>query len=184
MAEQTNAQTPDVMQLWRDWLTETERQFNSFFADAMNQDAAARGVGGYVEMTAGFQRMMADFMQRYLEFMNMPSRTDVVGVAETLRAIEERLSRIEETFRVVLTAGDAGEPPAFRTAEPSRSSQPDTSELPTFRTGEPSRASQPDASALPTFRPSEPARTRQPARSAPPAPSSDGQQAVPEELRR
>ena len=172
MAEQTNAQTPDVMQLWRDWLTETERQFNSFFADAMNQDAAARGVGGYVEMNAGFQRMMADFMQRYLAFMNMPSRTDVVGVAETLSAIEERLSRIEETLRVVLTASDASEPPASRTAEPARSSQPDpdTSELPTFRTGVPARTPQADASALPTFRPSEPARTRQPATSAQPAP--------------
>ena len=145
MAEQTNAQTPDVMQLWRDWLTETERQFNSFFADAMNQDAAARGVGGYVEMTAGFQRMMADFMQRYLEFMNMPSRTDVVGVAETLSAIEERLSRIEETLQIAAAAIDASEPPTFR---------------------------------------AEPSRTRQPATSAPPEPPSDGQQAVPEGLRR
>ena len=178
MAEQTNAQTPDVMQLWRDWLTETERQFNSFFADAMNQDAAARGVGGYVEMTAGFQRMMADFMQRYLAFMNLPSRTDVVGVAETLSAIEERLSRIEETLNVALTVSDASEPPARRTDEPPRSWQPDASEP------APARSWQPDTSDLPTFRPREPARTRRPAANTPPAPPSDSQQAVPESLRR
>ena len=178
MAEQTNAQTPDVMQLWRDWLTETERQFNSFFADAMNQDAAARGVGGYVEMTAGFQRMMADFMQRYLAFMNLPSRTDVVGVAETLSAIEERLSRIEETLQIAAAAIDAAEPPALRTDEPARSWQPDASEP------APARSWQPDTNDLPTFRPSEPARTRRPAANTPPPPPSDSQQAVPESLRR
>ena len=124
MPEQTNRETPDVMQAWRDWLTETERQFNAFFADTMNQDSVASGVGGYMEITAGFQRLMAEGMQRYLAFVNMPSRSDVVGLGETLRSIEERLSRIEETLQIAAEAVDASEGPSVREHEPARTRQP------------------------------------------------------------
>lgn len=124
MPDQTNSETPDVMQVWRDWLTETERQFNAFFAESMNQDSMARGVGGYMEITAGFQRLMADVMQRYLAFVNMPSRSDVTGLGETLRSIEDRLSRIEETLQIAAEAVDATEGPPPREREPARTRQP------------------------------------------------------------
>ena len=84
MSEQTDQPRPDAMEAWREWLTQTERQFNSFFNEAMNAEPFARGMGGYVEATAAFQRTMADVMQRYLTFMNMPSRTDVGDLGETL----------------------------------------------------------------------------------------------------
>lgn len=124
MVEQTQRQTPDLLQLWRDWLAQTERQFNAFFADAMNADSAARTFGGYIEMHAAFQRMIADTMQRYLSLFNMPSRTDVVGLGETLSLIEDRLARIEDALQLAADAVDARERDYGFEREPARTRQP------------------------------------------------------------
>lgn len=124
MPDQTEQPTPDVMQAWREWLTQSERQFNALFSDAMNQEPFARGMNNYVEMTASFQRLIAESMQRYLSFINMPSRSDVTDLGETLRAIEERLSRIEEMLQIAAEAVDSmdrtepARPEPFRTRRP------------------------------------------------------------------
>lgn len=135
MADQAEKQTPDIVQLWRDWLTQSERQVNSFFSDALGQEASGRTMAGYMELYVGLQRLLAEAMQRYLQFVNMPSRADVVSLGETLRSIEDRLGRIEETLQIAAQAVDARvyEAPA---AEPSRTRQP-----PVFANGEEPRLS-------------------------------------------
>ena len=139
MAEQQNQQTPDVAQLWRDWLTQSERQVNQFLGETLNQDVSARGVAGFMEMYATLQRLLAEGMQRYLAFVNMPSRNDVTGLGETLRSIEDRLARIEETLQIAAAAVDSRErsTPAY---EPARTRQapvfPDVPEgIPSFNRG-------------------------------------------------
>jgi hypothetical protein len=139
MAEQQNQQTADVAQLWRDWLTQSERQLNVFFGDALNQDTSARSVAGFMEAFATLQRLMAEGMQRYLAFVNMPSRNDVTGLGETLRSIEDRLARIEETLQIAANAIDAREH-AVAPNEPARTRQapvfPDMPEaIPAFNRG-------------------------------------------------
>ena len=135
MADQTERQTPDVVQLWRDWLTQSERQINTFFSEAMGQDTSARSMAGFMEAYAALQRLLADVMQRYLAFVNLPSRADVVGLGETLRSIEDRLSRIEETLQIAAEAVDA-HPRSAPEPEPARTRQP-----PIFPNGEEARPS-------------------------------------------
>ncbi len=125
MADQQSQQNADVAQLWRDWLTQSERQVNAFFGEALNQDVSAKSVAGFMEMYATLQRLLAEGMQRYLAFVNMPSRSDVTGLGETLRSIEDRLARIEETLQIAADAVDARErsvlqhePPRTRQAPP------------------------------------------------------------------
>jgi hypothetical protein len=129
MADQ-NQQTPDIAQLWRDWLTQSERQVNSFLGDALNQDASARSIAGFMEAYATLQRLLAEGMQRYLTLMNMPSRSDVTGLGETLSSIEDRLARIEETLQIAAAAVDARDETA-PTREPARTRRsPDFPEMP------------------------------------------------------
>jgi len=139
MAEQQNQQTADVAQLWRDWLTQSERQVNAFFGDALNQDASARSVAGFMEAYATLQRLLAEGMQRYLAFINMPSRNDVTGLGEMLRSIEDRLARIEETLQIAADAVDARDH-SIVPNEPARTRQapafPDMPEaIPAFNRG-------------------------------------------------
>lgn len=124
MPEQTDQQPPDVMQLWRDWLTQTERQFNALFKEVMGTEAFGRSVGGSTEAYAAFHRLVTDSMERYLSFMNLPSRNEIVGLGETLRSIEDRLTHIEETLQIAADAVDHhsnNHPPA---REPARTRRP------------------------------------------------------------
>jgi hypothetical protein len=95
---------PDVTQLWREWLTQSERQFNAFFNEMMKTESFGRAAGSYVEAFAAFQRLTQDAMERYLAFMNLPSKTDVTGLGDTLRSIEDRLAHIEETLQIAADA--------------------------------------------------------------------------------
>ena len=124
MAEQSDQQTPDIMQIWREWLTQSERQFNSFFSQTMNTESFARSVGGAMEVNASLQRMTADGMQRYLTFMNMPSRADVLGLGEALQNIEDRLARMEEMFQVAAEAAGPIDGRISPAAEPTRTRRP------------------------------------------------------------
>lgn len=129
--ESQQQRPPDVTEFWRQWLTESERQFNAFFNSSMNNDAFARTAGSYMEMYAGFQRLLAEGMQRYLTFVNMPSRTDVIGLGEMLRVIEARLARIEDSLLIGADVSglDRGHVPF---EEPARTRRP-----PDFPGGQP-----------------------------------------------
>ena len=61
-------------------------------------------------------------MERYLNLMNMPSRNDVIGLGETLRAMETRLANIEEMFRIAVETDSGREDRAA--AEPARTRRP------------------------------------------------------------
>ena len=90
-----NSDGADVGQLWRSWLTETERQWNSFFNEVMGTDSFGRFLGGYMEIYSTFQRLVAQNMERSLSTLNVPSRSDIIELSERLSGVEERLGSIE-----------------------------------------------------------------------------------------
>ena len=125
MSDQAPQQpTQEMMGIWREWLTQTERQFNAFFNQSMNTEPFARSLGGYTEMTSAYQRMVTEGMQRYLTFMNLPSRTDIIGLGETLRTIEDRLARIEETLQIAAEAVEMSDDRSVPRSEPVRTRRP------------------------------------------------------------
>lgn len=124
MSEQTEGQAPDIMQLWREWLAQSERQFNALFSEAMNSEPFARTLGGYMEMNAAFQRLVGEGMQRYLSFINVPSRSDVLGLGDALRLIEDRLARVEDLLRIATGTVEAPAGAFELEREPARTRVP------------------------------------------------------------
>ena len=114
----------DVMQLWRDWLTATERQWNSFFNDVMGTDAFGRFMGGYLEAYSGIQRALNQSMERYLNTFNLPTHSDVVEVGERLYAIEERLASLESTLSNLAAAVGIPSGAAVTQLRPRRTRRP------------------------------------------------------------
>jgi hypothetical protein len=98
----------DVGQLWRNWLTDTERQWNSFFNEVMGTDSFGRFLGGYMEIYSTFQRLVAQNMERSLSTLNVPSRSDITELSERLSSVEERLGSIESGLKILAEA--AGQP--------------------------------------------------------------------------
>lgn len=116
---------PDIGQLWRNWLTETERQWNGFFNDIMGTDSFGRLMGGYMEMYGTLQRLVTRNMERSLSTFNVPTRSDIVDLSERLSAVEERLGSIESSLRALAEAvGHPSQPAAVTQLRPRRTRRP------------------------------------------------------------
>ncbi len=117
--------SPDVGQLWRNWLVETERQWNDFFNDVMGTDSFGRLVGGYTEVYSTFQRLVAQNMERSLSTLNVPSRSDIVELSECLGRVDERLASIESSIGALAEAvGHPSQPAPVTQLRPRRTRRP------------------------------------------------------------
>jgi hypothetical protein len=119
-----DAGSTDVVQLWRSWLTETERQLNGFFAEVLGTDAFSRVAGNYVEGYSVIQRALNQGMERYLNTFNLPTHSDIVELGERLHNIEDRLASLEANIRTLAeNAGVKAETPVTQ-LKPRRTRRP------------------------------------------------------------
>ncbi len=88
-------QTPDPFAMWRDWLSNSERQWNSFLNDAMATDEFGRNMGRMMDVYLAMQKNLNEVMGRYFSALNVPTRTDVLTLGNRLGEIESRLDGIE-----------------------------------------------------------------------------------------
>jgi len=97
----SQASSSDVMELWRSWFNETERQLNGFFGEILGDESFARASSGYVDAYSVIQRSLNQSMERYLTTFNLPTHSDITDLGERLSSIEERLASLESTIRAV-----------------------------------------------------------------------------------
>ncbi len=90
------AQAADPFAMWRDWVANSERQWNAFLNNAMATDEFSQAMGRFMDVYLNIQKNMNEVMGRYLQTVNMPTRNDILALGERLSEIEDRLTRIEE----------------------------------------------------------------------------------------
>ena len=91
MADKSN----DPVAVWQNMIGEMEKGFNSFASQAMASPEFSKVVDQVGGVGAGAQKQIGDMMEKYLVNMNLPSRAQMVGVAERLQSIEGQLSEIK-----------------------------------------------------------------------------------------
>ena len=91
MAEKTN----DPVALWQNMIGEMEKGFNAFASRAMESPEFSKVVNQVGGASAGAQKQLGEMMEKYLVNMNLPSRAQMVGMAERLQAIEGQLNEIK-----------------------------------------------------------------------------------------
>jgi polyhydroxyalkanoic acid synthase PhaR subunit len=116
---------PDPFQMWRDWISNSERQWNEFFNQMMGTDEFGRSMGRFMDAYLETQRNFGEAFGRYFSSMNLPTRTDVLTLSNRLTEIEERLTAIEALLRG-LSPEDSGHKQAAptRAKRPPRTKQP------------------------------------------------------------
>ena len=124
MAETNGTGRTDVADLWRNWLTETERQFNSFFNDVMGTDSFSRVAANYMDAYSVIQRSLNQGMERYLNTFNLPTHSDVVELGERLHNIEDRLTTLEQNISSLLQAAGGTPAAAVTQLRPRRTRRP------------------------------------------------------------
>lgn len=122
----SQAPNTDMAELWRGWLTETERQLNGFFNEVMGTDAFSRVAGNYMDGYAVVQRALNQGMERYLNTFNLPTHSDIVELGERLSTIEDRLNTIERNIRTIADKAGIQSEASVTQLRPKRTRKPRT----------------------------------------------------------
>jgi hypothetical protein len=85
----------DPAAIWQTMVGEMEKGFNSFASQAMASPEFSKLVNQVGGASAGAQKQFGELMEKYLVSMNLPSRAQMVGMAERLQSIEGQLNEIK-----------------------------------------------------------------------------------------
>ena len=91
MADKSN----DPVAIWQNMMGEMEKGFNSFANQAMASPEFSKVMNQVGGVTANAQKQLGDLMEKYLVSMNLPSRAQMVGMAERLQSMEAQLNEIK-----------------------------------------------------------------------------------------
>ena len=91
----------DPVAMWQNFLGEMEKGFNSFANQAMASPEFSKAMNQVGGVTAGAQKQLGDLMEKYFVSMNLPSRAQMVSMAERLQSIEGQLNEIKALLHQV-----------------------------------------------------------------------------------
>jgi len=111
----------DPAATFRELVTTWERNINSLANQVMGTESFSRLMQEMQRMQLAVQQATSEAMGRRLTAMNMPTREDIIRMAEKLGDVERRLVRIEASLE-----SDGTAPPD----EPPRAARPRTRQPP------------------------------------------------------
>ena len=116
------------MALWRDMLSQWETNANALANKTMASDEYSSSMHGAMGGMLKLQDTMKQFMSTYLASANLPSRAEVLAIAERIGGVEARLDRMNALLERIATAatGDA----AVAASAPARPRPPRTKSPP------------------------------------------------------
>ena len=114
----------DPAVIWQTMIAEMEKGFNSFANQAMASPEFSKMMNQVGGATAGAQKQLGELMEKYLLAMNLPSRAQMVGMAERIQAIEGQLNEIKALLQQVHHNSLAPEGGYGATPRPPRTKRP------------------------------------------------------------
>ena len=120
MADKSN----DPVAMWQNMIGEMEKGFNSLANQTMASPEFSKVMNQVGGVAAGAQKQLGELMEKYLVSMNLPSRAQMVGMAERLQSIEGQLNEIKALLTQmgkasgVSAGGSLGKPMPPRTKRP------------------------------------------------------------------
>jgi len=113
----------DPAVIWQTMIGEMEKGFNSFANQAMASPEFSKVMNQVGGVTAGAQKQLGELMEKYLVSMNLPSRAQLVGMAERIQSIEGQLNEIKALLHQVHNNSSAPEG-GYGASRPPRTRQP------------------------------------------------------------
>jgi hypothetical protein len=115
------ADAKDPADLFREMLGHWERTSNELVGKMLQSSEFSRSMNNATTLSLKLQQTMHEQMTRFLAALNMPSREEVASLGAGLRAIDERLTRIEAMLAASTGASAA---PARERPRPPRTRKP------------------------------------------------------------
>lgn len=113
----------DPAAIWQTMVGEMEKGFNSFAGQALASPEFSKLVNQVGGASAGAQKQFGELMEKYLVSMNLPSRAQMVNMAERLQSIEGQLNEVKALLYELrnssgMPAGQSVAPRPPRTRQP------------------------------------------------------------------
>jgi SMC interacting uncharacterized protein involved in chromosome segregation len=99
----------DPVAIWQNMIGEMEKGFNTVANQAMASPEFSKVVNQVGGVAAGAQKQLGDLMEKYLVTMNLPSRAQMVSMAERLQSIEGQLNEIKALLHQMHNSSGAPE---------------------------------------------------------------------------
>ena len=107
----------DPLQMWRDAVTKLESEVNSMATGSTKYDDVVRALHQFSTVSLGMEQLLEKVIGGYLRRANLPSRKEVLELAESLRRIEDKVDRLLPVEAVA--AMPAPRPPRTRRPSPA-----------------------------------------------------------------
>ena len=121
----------DPMALWQKTIGEMEKGLNAFANQAMSSPEFSKLMNQAGGITADAQKQFGESIGKYLLMANLPSRAQVVGIAERLQTIESQLHDVKALLQQMQKNSDipqASQPGVPRPPRTKRPPEPSSGE--------------------------------------------------------
>lgn len=98
---------PDPAANFREMVTKWERGFDSLANQVMGTEGYSRSMNQMQDLQLGMQSMFKEFMTQNLTNANMPTRDDLVRLAESVGDLDRRMARIEALLEAMVPSNAA-----------------------------------------------------------------------------
>lgn len=116
MSNELERSSTDPMKAWRDWFVRSERDWSEALTNLMKDDNVARAMGQEIHSGLYRQQMLTQGMAGPMAMMNLPTREDMVALAERVGALEDAVARVEAALTRMAPAAS---PRPARTRKPA-----------------------------------------------------------------
>ena len=114
----------DPAAIWQSMIGEMEKGFNTFANQAMASPEFSKVMNQVGGATAGAQKQLGDLMEKYLLSLNLPSRAQLVGIAERMQSMEGQLNEIKAMLVQMNRSNGAPDGGSGATPRPPRTKRP------------------------------------------------------------
>lgn len=97
----------DPAEAFREMVTKWERGFDSLANQVMGTEGYSRSMNQMQDLQLGMQAMFKEFMTQNLTNANMPTRDDLVRLAESVGDLDRRMARIESLLEAMVPSNAA-----------------------------------------------------------------------------
>ena len=99
----TPPQLPDPFALWRQSYEQAEQAWTKALQQTTGSDAFGESLGRSLDSYLGFQKMLRENMQVYLESMNVPTRNDIARLGELIVNLENKIDELDDRIDTLVT---------------------------------------------------------------------------------
>ena len=82
----------NLYEVWKDLYTQSSVLFDKQVKD----DFPSQGVGQALDMNLQFKKMMNEATDRYLEFVNLPTKNDLANISSLIVNVDAKVDDLEE----------------------------------------------------------------------------------------